>query len=507
MSTKKDSSPTIAIIGTGFSGICAAIQLEKQLGIKAQLFEICKDIGGVWNVNQYIGIESYAPSHLYSLSFEPNPSWKERFSSQSEIHNYMKGVAKKYHLYERTKFETEVIQLEWQEKQQQWFVQWRNVNNHQETESGIFDFVISGVGLLRIANIPKEFLGFEGPIIHTAYWDSSIDYTNKRIAIIGSGATAIQVIPKLRKVTSHIYSYQRTPAWVLIRKQYSYSGFAKFIFRWVPFAMKLYRIYLYFLHESYHIGFGNHKMLGAITLKYYTKTMTSRLVKAGRPDLIPALIPDYPPGCKRICQSETYLEAMAQPNVSVIRSGVKEIRGRTLVDKDGNETEADILILATGFDTKNITGNLEVYGRGGRSLRKYYEETHPQTYKTIAVHGFPNYFFLAGPGSNLGHNSIIQMIEAQTQHAIKIIKAMKKNNIAAIEPTQSAQDEYFAATQKSFEGTVWKGGCTSWYLDNKGAVHALWSKSATAFWIMLQKPNFNDFIQYRKNKENRIRNL
>ncbi|KAI9264198.1 putative flavoprotein [Phascolomyces articulosus] len=502
-SNRKNTPPTVAIIGTGFSGICAAIQLEKQLGAKVRLFEISKDLGGTWNVNRYPGAACDVPSHLYSFSFEQNPSWTERYSSQEEIHKYLQGVARKYHVYEKTTFETEVIRADWLETKQQWQVRWRNVNDHEVVGEDIFDYVLSGVGGLRIPNVPEEYTGFSGPIVHTTYWDSSIDYTNKRIAIIGSGATAIQVIPEIRKVATHVYSYQRTPAWVNPRIQYSYSSIIKFMFRWIPFVMRFYRYYLYWLHESRFPFFGYHKKFGGLVRKKFVESMEGRLKSAGRPDLIPLLVPDYPPGCKRICQSEFYLEAMAQKNVSVIRTGIDEIRCRTLVDKEGNEIEVDVLILATGFNVEDILGNLEVYGRNGQGLTEYFEKNKITAYKTVAIHGFPNFFTLLGQGSGLGHNSIIQIIEAQTEYVIKCIKGMKKKNLAAIEPKQSAQEKYFSNVQKGFDGTVWKSGCKSWYRSNDtGEIYTLWNGSVTSFWMSLRKPAFRDFIQYKQVKPN-----
>ncbi|KAI8141363.1 hypothetical protein BJV82DRAFT_714940 [Fennellomyces sp. T-0311] len=488
---------TAAIIGTGFSGICAAIKLEQELGIKAQVFEMSKDIGGTWYVNTYPGAACDIPSHLYSLSFEPNPSWSERFSSQTEIHQYLQGVARKHGVYEQVKLETEVFRAEWKDQQRQWLLQWRNTQVHQHVGSGYFDIVISGVGGLRIPNIPKEFEGFSGPIVHTTWWDSNIDYTNKRVAIIGSGATAVQVIPELRKVASHVYSYQRTPNWIATRKQYRYSSIVKFIFRWVPFVMWMYRMSIFFRNEARYIAFGYQKTVGRYVQNMFKKEMTARLKRSGRPDLIPILTPDYPVGCKRICQTESYLEALAKDNVMVIRSGVDEIRGRTLVDKSGNETEVDILVLATGFNVYDNIGNLQIYGRDGVSLRDTWKRETQQAYKSVTIHGYPNFFMLLGPYSSLGHNSVVSSDDGSVSYVMKCIKTMKKNNIAAIEPKKSAQEEFTAQVQRGFEGTVWKGGCKSWYMNERGEISVLWNGTVSAFWWMLRRPNFKDFIQYK----------
>ncbi|KAI9493839.1 putative flavin-binding monooxygenase [Zychaea mexicana] len=490
---------TAAVIGTGFSGICAAIKLEKELGIKAQVFELWSDVAGTWFANRYPGAECDIPSHLYSFSFEQNPDWSKNYSSQPEIYAYLQGVARKYHLYDRIKFETKIVRAEWKEQQQQWCLVWRNTNDHQQTASAYFDVVVSGVGALRIPNIPKEFSGFEGPIVHTTFWDSNLDYTNKRIAVIGSGASAVQVIPELQKVASHVYSYQRTPAWVLPRDQYLYSRTWKFIFRYVPFVLRFYRLLIFIRHELTFVNFGYHKLLGKVVKKKFIQGMVARLTAAGRADLISSVVPDYPVGCKRITKSEHYLEALAKANVTVTRSGIEEIRGRTLLDKDGNETEVDILVLATGFHVNDMNGNLKIYGRNGVLLQKVWDKENSKSYKSVTVHGFPNFFLLLGPSSGLGHNSIVTVIEVQTDYTIQCVKRLVKNDLAAIEPKKAAQEEFVANVQKGFEGTVWKAGCRSWYMNDKGEIYTLWNGPITTFWWALRQPVFKDFIEYKKN--------
>ncbi|KAI9264197.1 hypothetical protein BDA99DRAFT_580345 [Phascolomyces articulosus] len=495
----------VAVIGTGFSGICAAIKLEQQLGIKAQIFELNKDMAGTWYANRYPGAECDIPSHLYSFSFEQNPSWTKHYSSQPEIYAYLQGVARKYGLYERTKFETEVVRAEWNEQQHQWFLEWRNVHDHEQTGSGYFDAVMSGLGGLRIPNVPKEFQSFSGPIVHTTFWDNKLDYANKKIAVIGSGASAIQAVPELQKIAKHVYSYQRTPAWVSVRDQYTYSRTWKFILRWIPFVLRFYRILIYIKHELFFVNFKYQKFLGEYVKKKFVAGMSARLTAAGRPDLIPAVVPDYPVGCKRITKSEIYLEALAASNVTVIRSGVDEIKGQTLIDKDGNETEVDILILATGFHVDDVSGNLKIYGRNGVFLKDLWEY-EKKSYKSVTIHGFPNYFTLLGPSSGLGHNSIVTIIEIQVDYAVQCIKRLIKKDLAAIEPKKEAQEKFVADVQKGFEGTVWKGGCKSWYMNKNGEIYSLWSGSITSFYFALRKPIFNDFIEYKRTKNTTLTN-
>ncbi|KAI8142280.1 putative monooxygenase [Fennellomyces sp. T-0311] len=487
-----------AVIGTGFSGLGAAIKLEKELGIKAQIFEISEDVGGTWQANTYPGAECDIPSHLYSLSYELNPTWTKHYSGQKEIYAYLQGVAKKYHLYERIRFHTEVIRAEWIEHRQQWEVEWRSTQD-QRTEMGYFDIVFAGLGPLRIPNIPSEFSGFDGPIVHTARWDPKIDFKDKRVAVIGCGATAIQVIPELRKVASHIYSYQRTPAWVAPRDQFTYPRIIKFVFRMFPILVRLHRILLFLQHEMYYVYFGYYRsFLGRLVHGAFKKLVALRLTRAGRPDLIPVLTPNYPPGCKRIAKSEIYLEALAKPNVTVIRSSVDEIKGRTLIDGNGNKTEVDILVLATGFDIQGFSGNLKIYGRNKSLLSEKWATSFPKTYKTVTIHGYPNFFLMLGPSTGLGHNSVVTMIEIQINFAINCLKHVIKKDLAAIEPKASAQDMFVSKLQSSFDGTVWRGGCRSWYMNDSGELYGLWSGTITSFWWSLRSPNFRDFIEHKR---------
>ncbi|ORZ06000.1 hypothetical protein BCR42DRAFT_427463 [Absidia repens] len=392
-------SLSIGIIGSGFSGICAAIQVEKQLGIKATIFESSDDVGGTWNHNFYPGCASDVPSHLYSLSFEPNPNWSQCYSPQGEIHEYIRGVAKKYDLYNQTIFNTEVVQADWLENEKKWELTVREKES-LDTRVIYFDVVFAGLGPLRIPNYPDEFKSFEGTVVHTAYWDNSIDFTDKRVAVVGSGASAVQLIPKLQPIVSHMTSYQRNPTWCLIRRQYKYPSFIKFLFRWVPLLMKLYRLSIFISLEFFYLNFRYFDTLfGRIVRRMTISEMKQRLLKKNRPDLVKALIPDYDLGCRRITPSEIYLEALAEKNVTVERSHIASTRGHTITTNDGKEFECDILVLATGYNTTGFLGNLQVNGRNKRNLNQLWDGKYTNTYKSIAIHEFPNFFMLLGPGT------------------------------------------------------------------------------------------------------------
>ncbi|KAL1934199.1 hypothetical protein VTP01DRAFT_6381 [Rhizomucor pusillus] len=492
--------PTVGIIGAGFSGICAAVQLKKQLGITAQIFEASDDIGGTWYHNKYPNCACDVPSHLYSLSFELNPSWSQRYSSQQEIHEYLKGVAEKYDIYSQTSLNSKVVQATWIENNRQWRLDVTDSRDEANSATVYFDIIFVSVGSLRVARIPREFESFDGPIVHTAYWDSNMDFTDKRVAVIGSGASAVQTIPALAKVTKTLYSYQRTPAWIVMRKQRHYSDFAKSVFKWVPFAARLYRLWIFLQLEMLYILFGYAQtFLGKLARNGLAAEMRNRIEKQGRAELVPLLIPDYPPGCKRLIVSENYLEALCQENIVVERSPIKQIKGRTILTEDGKENEFDILCLATGFDVQGFLGQLQVVGKNGQSLNELWRDKFPETYKSVLINGYPNLFMILGPSSLLGHNSVVIMTECQVNYAVQCIRNMIKRDIAAIEPTKEAQEAFVRDLKQRFEGTTWKGGCSSWYLNSQGEVTALWSSTVIQFWWLLRKaPRFQDFTLYER---------
>ncbi|CAO3591624.1 unnamed protein product [Absidia cylindrospora] len=396
--------PTVGIIGSGFSGMTAAIQVQKKFGIQPRLFEWNADIGGTWHANTYPGCACDIPSGLYSFSFEQNPDWTSSYSSQPEILAYMRGVARKYGIYDQTYFNTEVVEVTWLESVKKWKVDYRTGEDLQ-IKTECFDILFGGIGPLRIISIPEQYKDFKGTVVHTGAWDSSIDFTGKNVAIIGNGASAVQVIPQLQKVVKHLYSYQRTPTWVAQRYQFNYHKGIKILFRWFPFLMRLQRILIYIIHETtFPIFKRSNSYLAKFVRWWFARDMTKRLEKKGRADLVPLLIPNYALGCKRIARSENFLEALSEDNVTVKFGNITQVDGCTINHEDESATEVDILVLATGFDVQGFLGDLKVKGRNGKVLNELWSDNnYPDTYKTMTIHDFPNFFLLLGPNSGLGH--------------------------------------------------------------------------------------------------------
>ncbi|CAO3637236.1 unnamed protein product [Cunninghamella echinulata] len=375
-----------------------------KFGIRARIFELNEDIGGTWKNNVYPNCACDIPSHLYSFSFELNPNWSHTYSTQPEILEYMRSVARKHELYEHAYLNTEVVAATWLENIQQWQIDYRT-NSDSEIKTEYFNIVFTGVGPLRIPHIPKEYQDFTGTIVHTAYWDSNIDFTNKKVAIVGNGASAVQAIPPLQKVAKHLYSYQRTATWVAHRYQIKYHTFFKILFRWFPFLMRLHRITLYLIHEStFPLFQKSDSYFAKFVRAWFARDMRKRLERKGRADLVPLLEPKYAPGCKRIARTENYLEALAEENVTVKMGNIQSVEGRTILHEDGSAAEVDILVLATGFNVSGFLGSLKVTGRNNQILNELWADgNYPATYKTMTVNGFPNFFLLLGPNSGLGH--------------------------------------------------------------------------------------------------------
>ncbi|KAL0073397.1 hypothetical protein J3Q64DRAFT_1756502 [Phycomyces blakesleeanus] len=490
------SNPTVGIIGSGISGICAAIQVKEKLGITAKIFEAASEMGGTWSQNTYPGCACDIDSHIYSYSFALNPMWTQKYSGGSEIKEYVQGVAKKFGVYDDIQYNTTVISATWSEELRQWKLDW--IQNNQPIQTSYYDYLFSALGSLRIPRIPEIFKSFQGTIVHTGAWDSSIDFTDKKVAVIGSGSSAIQVIPHLVKSVASLESYQRSSAWVLDRNQFTFPSWVKTMFLYVPFILYLYRFYSYLGWEYLYFLFGYPDSKAS---KFMTQSIKSRMIKRleakGRGDLVPLLIPDYVVGCKRVAPSENYLEALCDEKVYINRSPIREIIGRTIVTEDGRSSEFDVLCLATGFNVSGFLGNLRVTGRDNVCLNDLWSTEYSKTYKSVGIHGFPNFFLLGGPASLLGNNSVIFMFEQQVKLAVRSMAYAQKNNFIAMEPTVEAQDQFSDQLRRDFKGTSWESGCNNWYKNERGEISALWSGPSCAFFWKLHNTNFDkDYIHY-----------
>ncbi|KAJ1551635.1 hypothetical protein HK405_014144, partial [Cladochytrium tenue] len=421
----------VLIIGAGISGIVAGAQLQRHFPHvfrrgAADSFVIVErgpqgSFGGTWHWNQYPGAACDVPSHLYSISFFPKADWSEKWSPQSEILAYLRACAAHFHLGEFTRFTTEVVGAHWDAVHNGYLVTLRAVDAATGvavagSEELVFaNVVISGVGMLNTPSLPDidGLDSFKGPVVHSARWDKDLDVKGKKVAVIGTGASAIQFVPEIAKAASHVTVFQRTRPYVIARGNYKYSAIAKFIFRFVPFARQLYRLGMLISYDMGFVYFLRSK-LNPLPMVVYLMVWLHRRGQVHNAELWRRLTPNYPFGCKRMLITDDWYPTLARPNVTLVDaqldSGIARVEPRGVVTRDGRLHEADVLALGTGFKTTAMLWPLEFVGEGGRSLRKEWATGNgTRAYKGVFVEGFPNLFVLYGPNTNLGHSSIIFM--------------------------------------------------------------------------------------------------
>lgn len=478
----------VIIIGTGFSGIASAVRLKQEGENDIIILERGSDVGGVWRDNQYPGAACDVESHLYSLSFAPNPNWSDKFSHQPEIYAYLKDCVRKFNLMEYIRFEHDVNRLDWKDDRGEWIIQ----TNRGEFTAKI---VVGAFGALSDPTIPtfKGIEKFEGDVFHSARWPKSFNPKGKRIAVVGTGASAIQFIPEIQPHASSLYIFQRTPAWVLPRLDGPISETKRKLYRSIPLLRKAERLRIYLRRELIVKGFREPKRLEKVE-QVAIEHMHNAI---NDPILRQKLTPDYRIGCKRILLSNTYYPALAQPNVEVNTSGIAEVIENAVIDSKDNKFEVDAVIFGTGFKVTELPLANSIYGKEGYSLSKEWNGG-PRAYMGEIISGFPNLFITQGPNSGLGHSSVIYMIEAQVEHMIQAINYLNKNQLDIIEPSPDAQNRFVEETDRLLQGTVWNiGGCSSWYHDQTGRNSTLWPSYSFLFRKKAIKFNAEDYIGRR----------
>ncbi|CAL8069130.1 unnamed protein product [Orchesella dallaii] len=488
-SVNPNPNRSFSLLITSFSGVCVAVQLRKQLNIESYtVFDENRDVGGTWLVNTYPGCACDIPSHLYSYSFEPNPNWSKVYSGQEEIWEYLRNVAKKYDVYANIKFNHRVISAEWDEKIGKWLVKVLDKPNNKE-EIYIFDILISSAGALRVPNYPQQFEAFEGPKMHSAVWDSSIELKDKVVAIVGSGASAVQIIPEIVDKVKQLVVYQRNAAWVIPRTQFPFSSYTKWAFANIPGVQWSLRNLIFWSNEMYISAFGINTIMGKIAVMLGNYQLNRQV---SDPELREKLTPKYPLGCKRVTPSNEYYPALGKPNVTLITSKITDVTKDSITNEDGTCVQPDVLILATGFKVQDFFAPLNITSKGGEDLLKKWKKEGPCAYMGIACHSTPNAFFILGPNTGLGHNSIVFTIECQVNWMIKVIEEMSKRNASVVSIKKSAEDEYMDSILTSMKTTVWGTyDCGSWYADHRGVITALWPESLVSYYNRTKDVNFS----------------
>ncbi len=468
------------VIGAGFSGLGAAIKLSEAGEHDFVVLEKGDDVGGTWRANTYPGAACDVPSQLYSFSFAPNPDWSMSFSPQAEIHAYLRRVADESGTLDRFFFRTTMLEARWDDDAQLWRV---------ATDRGDLTAttIISGSGGLSEPKLP-DIVGidsFSGEVFHSARWDHDVDLAGKRVAVIGTGASAIQIVPEVAKVAGHVDVYQRTAPYVIPRNDRAYTRIERLAFRRFPALMKAYRAAIYLARETYVPGFTLEPRLAAPA-----RAMALANIRKGidDPALRDRVTPDYLIGCKRILISNTYYPTLAADHVDLVTDPIAKVTGNAVVTADGVERPIDVLVVATGFHTTEQPIARHIVGRDGRSLADVWSERGMAGYKGTTVHGFPNLFQIVGANTGLGHSSMVLMIEAQLAYVIDAVRTMRIHQYAAVEPRQDVQDDWNRDLQRRMERTVWSsGGCASWYLDSHGRNTVLWPRTTYTFRRLLAR--------------------
>ncbi|HXL98518.1 MAG TPA: NAD(P)/FAD-dependent oxidoreductase [Rhizomicrobium sp.] len=473
----------VAIIGAGFSGLCMAIHLKKAGYKSFTIFEKAGDLGGTWRDNRYPGCACDVPSHLYSFSFEQNPDWSRSFSPQAEIWRYMKDCAGKHGILPHMRFNAAVASAAYDESAQLWRLRLK------DGETVTARAVVSGIGALHLPAFPKikGLETFAGRAFHSSDWDESYDLAGKRVAVIGTGASAIQIVPNIAGKVKELSLFQRTPSWIVPRMDRAFSDKTKSRFRRFPRLQRALRHVIYLALESRALGFisrpGMLKAGEKMARDYIARSIPD-------PAMRQKLTPDYAMGCKRILISDDFYGALTRPNVELVTDAIREVTPQGIVTEDGKLREFDALVYATGFRATEVLAEMRVTGRGGRQLADDWKDG-AQAYYGIAVSGYPNFFMLLGPNTGLGHNSIIFMIEAQTRYIMDCLRWLRGGG--EVDVREDVQRDFNATLRTKMERTVWKSGCRSWYLNENGSNSVIWPGFTVDYWWKTRHARRADF--------------
>ncbi|MFN2464341.1 MAG: flavin-containing monooxygenase [Candidatus Dormibacteria bacterium] len=455
----------VAVIGTGFSGLAAAIRLKQEGLTDFVVLERGAEVGGTWRDNTYPGCQCDVPSHLYSFSFAPNPAWSRSFSLQPEILEYLRQCADRFGIRPFIRFNHAVEMCTWNDSAERWEVQ---------TSGGLYSarVLVAGMGGLSEPSIPPiaGLERFKGTYFHSATWNHDHDLRGHRVAVVGTGASSIQFIPKIQPDVAHLDVYQRTPPWIMPHPDRPLSEWARRTYARVPAIQRAVRDAIYWSRESF-IPFFVYDRLAGVPRRIAMQHLRRQVADPG---LRARLTPDYQVGCKRILISNDYYPALQQSNVEIVTTGIGEIRDRSIVSSDGTERDVDTIIFGTGFHVTDFPFAQRLRGRDRRLLADVFQDS-PQAHRGTTVAGFPNLFFLLGPNTGLGHTSVVVMAEAQVEYVLDSLRFMRRRGVTSVEVKANVQQAYNERLQADLQRTVWNaGGCASWYLDATGRNTTLW---------------------------------
>ncbi|HEY0406263.1 MAG TPA: NAD(P)/FAD-dependent oxidoreductase, partial [Pyrinomonadaceae bacterium] len=414
----------IVIIGSGFGGLGCAIRLKQQGIEDFVILERADDVGGAWRDNSYPGCACDVQSHLYSFSFAPNPDWTRSFSQQPEIWDYLKRCAQEFGILPHVRFRHEALEAAWDKEAQRWLI---------ETSQGRFtaSALVMASGALSEPAMPQlpGLDSFKGSVFHSARWRHDVELSGRRVAVVGTGASAIQFVPEIQPKVERLHLFQRTPAWIVPRRDRALAEGERRLFRRFPLAQRVARVWIYLVREVFVLGFRHlwlARRVQGMALRHLERSVADASLRA-------KLTPNYTIGCKRILISNDYLPSLTRPNVELVTEGIASVREQSIVSLDGVERPVDVIIFGTGFQVTDQPLARHIRGGDGRTLAQVWAGS-PQAHVGTTVAGFPNLFVLMGPNTGLGHNSVIYMIEAQIEHLLNALRYMRRHSLTAIEP-------------------------------------------------------------------------
>lgn len=476
----------IAIIGAGFGGLAMAIRLLQNNIRNFVILEKASEIGGTWRENQYPGAACDVQSHLYSLSFSPKTDWSKRYAEAPEIYQYIQILTAEHQLQSYIRFNTEVSAAHYLENQ----CLWQLTLNQNETLTA--QFVIFASGPLHVPQIPRisGIEKFKGKVFHSSQWDHDYDLSNKNVASIGTGGSAIQYIPEIAEKVKQLYVLQRTAAWVIPRDERRYLLIEKRLFDRFDWFRKLHRALLYWTNESRVVP-----IMKPQVMKYAQK-LAEAYIRHQVKDPVTAdkLIPNYIMGCKRILVSNKYYPSFNRKNVLLVTDDILELTEDSIITKDGKKRAIDCLIYGTGFvtDPRIYLKSFSCTGLNHIELTDAWKDG-AESYYGISTKGFPNLFQLLGPNTVLGHNSVIFMIESQVNYILQLIEMAEKAQSQAIVVKADTQDQFNQHLQSQFTNTIWQSGCVSWYQQADGKNFSLWPNYTWKYWLKTRKANPADY--------------
>ncbi len=480
-----NTQPSVIIIGTGFGGIGMAIQLNKAGFTNVTLLEKADRVGGTWRDNTYPGAACDVQSHFYSYSFEPKHDWSRKFGLQHELLGYMEHCVEKYGLSEQIRFNCEVAEAVFDEAHNHWIL---TLTSGEKLQAQV---VISATGQLNQPASPNidGMEAFKGTSFHSARWNHDYDLKNKRVAVIGTGASAIQFVPEIAREVKSLALFQRSAAWVVPKPDRPFKTWEQNLFKAVPAWDRLYRYLIYWKNESRGLAFTGFSSLLKVLALQAKKEARKHISDPGKRKQI---IPDYQIGCKRILISNDWYPAINRSNLDLVTDPIAKVDATGVQTQSGKHYPVDVIIFGTGFRASEFLSPIRVTGRGGVTLNEAWKNG-ATAFKGITVSGFPNLFILYGPNTNLAHNSILYMLESQFQYILGCLKVLQEHPGAAMDVHQHRVESYSSTIQKDLEGSVWSSGCSSWYLDANGKNTLNWPGFTFSYRLATRNVNPADY--------------